>query len=71
MHPRLLYFSPPHRCLTLPSVASKLGHSMENIHRVSSHGVPEGRMLSLGEHGTFVSCTCSVVCVCGGGAVRT
>ncbi len=39
---------------------------MENIHRVSSHGAPEGRLLSLGEHGTFVSCYC-FVCVCVGG----
>ena len=50
------------RTLTLPGL--KLGHSMENLHRVSSHGTSETHYTMLGEHGTFVSqatCTCMFV----------
>ena len=43
------------RTLTLPGPGLKLGHSLENLHRVSSHGTGESHYTMLGEHGTYVS----------------
>ena len=41
----------------------KMGHSLENLHRVGSHGTPDAYgSVSLGEHQTMVSsCPMSVI----------
>ena len=45
----------PGLCYTCRGVSGlKMGHSLENLHRVGSHGTTDYRFVALGEHGTSV-----------------
>ena len=46
--------APLHRSESGEAPAPKMGHSMDNLHRVGSHGTPEIPQSWLGDHRTSV-----------------